>query len=415
MWDTEYLTLVSNVKTSEENELNTIGQFRTTLSHPLYLSNDDQIGLQSYHLVKSWYELEEDAFLTYRSTSGYQLAKCTPTGRQPIVARIPRGSYDVRQLLFEINRQGDYLVSDLAKGGRFDWVPFSGFHSGTIPYSPSEEPPRSTSPGHLIPNTMVGTSGTSASRTNIVTDQQGKSSGASRSGSNRPNQDRNSPTRTSQQGRKKRSLLNLGAEHSVNKLAKKVDLPPIAEKREEVGHRVDLAKSKKPSLSLVTHQNIVKMLPGTINHPGTNGSSEVVVNIYFDFTPNMDVILGSEEFNTWENEELTHLKPIKGRPVEPVIGRLFVYCDLVDHNRVGDTLTKLLKIISVPTNLKFGEEVHREVQEIQYFKPSVKEVREVEIDIRTDSGKPVHFQFGRVILTLAIRTRKKDFDGTVLY
>ena len=65
---------------------------------------------------------------------------------------------------------------------------------------------------------------------------------------------------------------------------------------------------------------------------------------------------------------------------------------------VGDIKAPLLRVVDAAGN--FGDTTHRLYMMPQYVPVSKKEFNTVEIDIREDTGRPVPFEFGKVIATL---------------
>ena len=80
---------------------------------------------------------------------------------------------------------------------------------------------------------------------------------------------------------------------------------------------------------------------------------------------------------------------------------LFIYCDLIQSQYVGDALVPLLRI--VPVEGKVGERVSKSFLRPQYLPVSRKQFETVEVNIKTDTGESVPFEFGRVLLTLHFR------------
>lgn len=93
-----------------------------------------------------------------------------------------------------------------------------------------------------------------------------------------------------------------------------------------------------------------------------------------------------------------------GNPVRSLyndITALYVYCNMVEPNYVGDSLSPLLRVVST-------EGVAGEISTMTYANPmyhSVKKslVHDIEIDIRDDTGEPVQFTSGRVVVVLHLR------------
>ena len=80
---------------------------------------------------------------------------------------------------------------------------------------------------------------------------------------------------------------------------------------------------------------------------------------------------------------------------------LFIYCNLIQSQYVGDALVPLLRI--VPVEGKVGERVSKSFLRPQYLPVSRKQFETVEVNIKTDTGESVPFEFGRVLLTLHFR------------
>ena len=84
---------------------------------------------------------------------------------------------------------------------------------------------------------------------------------------------------------------------------------------------------------------------------------------------------------------------------------LYVYCDLVEPHIVGDVTVPLLRI--VPTRGREGEMVTVAYDKAQYYPLLRKMFSTVEIDIRDDTGRPVPFQNGQVVVTLHVRPSRE--------
>ena len=86
---------------------------------------------------------------------------------------------------------------------------------------------------------------------------------------------------------------------------------------------------------------------------------------------------------------------------------LFIYCDLIQSQYVGDALVPLLRI--VPVEGKVGERVSKSFLRPQYLPVSRKQFETVEVNIKTDTGESVPFEFGRVLLTLHFRQSQPQY------
>ena len=80
---------------------------------------------------------------------------------------------------------------------------------------------------------------------------------------------------------------------------------------------------------------------------------------------------------------------------------LYVYCDIIQPQYVGDALVPLLRI--VPVEGKDGERISKSFIRPQYVPVSRKQFESIEVNIKRDTGETVPFEFGRVLLTLHFR------------
>ena len=80
---------------------------------------------------------------------------------------------------------------------------------------------------------------------------------------------------------------------------------------------------------------------------------------------------------------------------------LFVYCDLIQSQDVGDARVPLLRI--VPVEGEVGQRVSKSFVRPQYVPVSRKKFETMEVNIKQDRGESVPFEFGRVLLTLHFR------------
>ena len=83
------------------------------------------------------------------------------------------------------------------------------------------------------------------------------------------------------------------------------------------------------------------------------------------------------------------------------LNTMYVYCDLVRHNLLGDSSVPLLRVVHIRG--KHGSYVSRAYENIMYQPMRRAEVQTVEIDIRDDTGESIPFNSGRVVVILHIR------------
>ena len=87
---------------------------------------------------------------------------------------------------------------------------------------------------------------------------------------------------------------------------------------------------------------------------------------------------------------------------------LYVYCDLVKAQLIGDTQVPLLRI--VPIEGHHGDLITRTYQSPQYLPVSRKVFESVEIDIKDDTGKNIPFhESGKSVITLHFRLKRSPY------
>ena len=86
---------------------------------------------------------------------------------------------------------------------------------------------------------------------------------------------------------------------------------------------------------------------------------------------------------------------------------LYIYCDLVQAQYVGDVLVPLLRI--VPVEGADGQRVSKSFLRPQYIPVSRKQFETLEVNIKRDTGESVPFEFGKVLLTLHLRQSKPAY------
>lgn len=118
-----------------------------------------------------------------------------------------------------------------------------------------------------------------------------------------------------------------------------------------------------------------------------------------------DTILGQQlgfnpELNIGQNLHATSFLDIDlGLP-----SFLFVYCDIIDAQIVGNTVAPLLRLVNSKfKNHSFGEQITQEFSSLQYVPILKRQFNNIEIDLRTSSGDRIPFQTGTSAVLLHFR------------
>ena len=75
------------------------------------------------------------------------------------------------------------------------------------------------------------------------------------------------------------------------------------------------------------------------------------------------------------------------------IASIFIYCNIVQPQIVGNTSVPLLRTIAVSG--KSGDVITKTFNNIQYVPVQTKSFEDIEILLRTDTGDPCHMNVGR--------------------
>jgi hypothetical protein len=84
---------------------------------------------------------------------------------------------------------------------------------------------------------------------------------------------------------------------------------------------------------------------------------------------------------------------------------LFVYTDIVKPSFVGDSFTQLLRLVQIPSNATFGDQILITYPNTYYIPLMTKDFETIEIHIKDDTGKSIPFEFGRSIIVLHFRRK----------
>jgi hypothetical protein len=82
---------------------------------------------------------------------------------------------------------------------------------------------------------------------------------------------------------------------------------------------------------------------------------------------------------------------------------IYIYCDIVENQIVGNALVPLLA--KVPVTGAHDSIVHTVFSQPMYLPLLRQEIETVEVEIKDDTNKLIEFQYGKVLLTLHFRRR----------
>lgn len=151
----------------------------------------------------------------------------------------------------------------------------------------------------------------------------------------------------------------------------------------------------KDCFELTIENHLVKVNKKTNNDK--NNNCRII------FHPDLAFLLGFEtDFKT----NFCDLKEGKRPPRDTVsiINHIYVYCDVVESQFVGDTRAPLLRIIHVDKrNYEYGSFMVASYENPHYLPVLKNEFETIEIDLRDDTGRKVPFSFGSSVVKLHFR------------
>jgi len=85
---------------------------------------------------------------------------------------------------------------------------------------------------------------------------------------------------------------------------------------------------------------------------------------------------------------------------------LYIHCNIVEPQIIGNIRSELLRTVPVNNNQKFGDTVHKLFTSPHYVNVLHKNFDNILVEIRSDEGLPVPFEYGKVIVKLHFRKSK---------
>ncbi len=79
---------------------------------------------------------------------------------------------------------------------------------------------------------------------------------------------------------------------------------------------------------------------------------------------------------------------------------MYVYSNIVYPSHIGDTFSQILRVVEVPNEKKFGDDVVIRYENPQYRNVLFDEISNIEINIKDDSNEIIPFKFGRIRIDL---------------
>ena len=171
---------------------------------------------------------------------------------------------------------------------------------------------------------------------------------------------------------------------------------------------MSLQYNHRDQTTSITHGNCE--LSGTASTFHADGSitrAPKRVKFYPLFKPELAKILGFTytDWNSLKNQTNGILKsttPIQLQNVRNIM----VYCDIILPTFLGDTYSKVLRVIPVPQDIPFGEQINIRYEKYYYVALATNEFDTIEIHIKDEFDENVAFEFGSSVVTLHFRKKQ---------
>ena len=92
---------------------------------------------------------------------------------------------------------------------------------------------------------------------------------------------------------------------------------------------------------------------------------------------------------------------------------LFIYANVVDRHLVGNSFVPLLRVVPVRRSDSPFENVAVEFSNVQFHEMGNFHGREIEVQVRRDTGKTVNFNAGKVLVVLHFRKTRRALEQSV--
>jgi len=151
---------------------------------------------------------------------------------------------------------------------------------------------------------------------------------------------------------------------------------------------------KPPTIEYNKLSKKVKIIPGLVNKdmklfPSFGDEIDNLIGIKSELT-------GSYAYST----ETLEIEPFHPVDISRGYHSLYVYSNIVYPSHIGDTFSHILRVVEVPNEKKFGDDIVIRYENPQYRTVLFDEITNIEINIKDDTNELIPFKFGRVRIDL---------------
>ena len=167
---------------------------------------------------------------------------------------------------------------------------------------------------------------------------------------------------------------------------------------------MSLAVGKLKGIQIEYHASSrkVKIFNSNVTFENMQGVS-FPVRVNIKFRGDVARLLGFKETSRISPNGITY-SPFHAMP-DGGFSFMYVYCNLIEQQIVGDTNAPCLRTINVAT-VPDGNNVSNDFSKIFYMPITKRYINSIEFSIADDSGRLVDFDHGKLIIVLHFRRRK---------
>lgn len=200
-------------------------------------------------------------------------------------------------------------------------------------------------------------------------------------------------------------VIPAGHYGSVAHLSNVIQQEYLSRNLKEIKQGVTLTAGQRrinswPVLEYDANNNRVYQKPGELRALA-GGKAE---KLHLKLSPDLRALLGMDPTSTEIISEGF------GPDFNGNINSVFVYSNIVQHSIVGDQSAQLLRLVHLPANRRYGQNLNPSLDRLQYCSLQLHTFQEIEIELRDDTGQHLKFDNGRVIVTLHFRKKKTFFE-----
>ena len=132
---------------------------------------------------------------------------------------------------------------------------------------------------------------------------------------------------------------------------------------------------------------------------------KIATRLFLSNAVEWNQILGFEPGTTFQKLELHQFPLIGVRPIQLLDQfSLYVYCDVVNHQLIGDTMAPLIGVVPIQKQAK-GKQLYWVFDPPYYMDVSRNEISSIEVRVTTERGEEFPFLAGNVVCRLHFRPR----------